>query len=244
MTISQTIVLPERGQKLLLVEPAQIITSDSIFLLVLPGYDGDLHIENNEPKKLTYNFFCRNRVRIAELGYTVALVDSLPHLKGKSLEEIANWRRSTSAYDSLTEIMGHLKIAPSRTWVGAMSRSSEQIFGALNHDPSICRGMIILSTLTRGHLGTNALKDLPHSTIKSPALMIHHELDRCALCRPEEATRFFDSWSNPNKKMRLIKSGYSMPDADPCKGNSLHGFWGADSEVIAAIDDFLQASTN
>ncbi|MFN8791761.1 MAG: hypothetical protein ACK5Y2_09950 [Bdellovibrionales bacterium] len=233
----RTETVPTFQQKVLIVEGTQ---RPSATLLIFPGYDGDLALEKNEPTKLTYNFFCRNRFHLATLGYRVVLVDSPQAIKGLDLQMSSQHRASTSFVEEYRELKRHLQIEEHSLWLCGMSRSVEGVIRILGQDDSSVRGSILLGCLTSDSFGTTSVLNLRAASLRFPTLIAHHKWDQCPLARPELARKFFDQIPHVQKQFLLVESGLAQVGSDPCKGNALHGFWGADQEVIEHIDRFAK----
>jgi len=224
-------------QKALVVEPDQNLKAT---LLIFPGYDGDLALIQNEPTKLTYNFFCRNRFRLAALGYRVVLIDSPEAVKSLDLQKSSKHRASQSFVEEYRELRRHLAVEGQSLWLCGMSRSVEGVVRILDQDESLVRGSILLGCLTSDSFGTTSILKLKAASLRVPTLILHHKRDQCALAQPELAKTFFDQIPHSQKQFILVESGAAQKGSDPCKGNALHGFWGADQEVVEHIDRFIK----
>ena len=82
------------------------------------------------------------------------------------------------------------------------------------------------------------------ASIKIPVLVLHHEQDGCALCRPHEVPAIVKGLKNaPVKKLMMVNGG-GNPSGDPCEAMHYHGFVGTEKEAVAMITDWIKKPSN
>jgi len=212
-------------------------------LVVYPGFDGNLDLDGTEPKKLTHNFLVRNCDQFLQRGLSVALVDSPARLKGADLKRASEYRRTSEMLKDYGALLAELKPLGLPIWLSGTSRSVETVLTLLNSTQHYTLGGILLSCLTENNEGSRSILEIPVDQIDSPLLVIHHEKDPCPLSKPELITGLMSRLGPIKKELFFVKGGFNPKGAQLCKGNSLHGFWGADQAVVAKIDNFVRENS-
>lgn len=76
--------------------------------------------------------------------------------------------------------------------------------------------------------------------IRIPVLVLHHELDACAVTRPNEVSLITGGLKNAPVKKQIMVSGGASPEGDPCEALHWHGFIGMEKEAVEIIADWIK----
>ncbi len=95
------------------------------------------------------------------------------------------------------------------------------------------RGVILTSSVTVANRGGPGLSGFDFSTIKVPALVVHHREDGCAASPYSGAERL-------SRNFPLVSvNGGDTPQSGPCDPQSPHGYLGRDAETMRAIRNWM-----
>lgn len=236
--MQKVVDIPTRSgvtQRMLLLTP----TNPKAVLVLLAGGHGGLQIaEDGAIGWGKGNFLLRVRQQFAELGFIVAIVDapsdrqSNPFLQG--------FRQTSEHVADVKAILSWFKESSSLPlWLVGTSRGTQsaayvatELLGKEAPD-----GIVLTSTILVDKK-SNPVPNMNLEKIKTPVLVVHHELDGCQLCSFDEIPRLMRKLENvPKKELFSFKEGQTK--GDPCDAFGYHGFNGIESEVVTQIATWI-----
>ncbi len=200
------------------------------------GY-GSVYWQYSKPTDKKGNFLERNRTLFAERGFVVASI--APPSDRKDLK---GFRETPEHVQDIQALIAWLRQKFSLPlWLvgtsnGTMSIASAAIELTGSNAPD---GIVFTSSILVTEPGEGmAVPDLAIDKIQIPVLVVHHESDGCAYCKPSELPRLMDKLTNsPRKELWTVSGGKNY--GDPCQPQSYHGFNGIDKEVIEKIAGWI-----
>jgi len=94
-------------------------------------------------------------------------------------------------------------------------------------------GVVLTSTVFNASRAGGGVTGVDFTKIKAPLLFVHHREDACNVCPYNGAARLSD-------RFPLISvSGGLPPQSGPCDPLSTHGYFGKETETIAAISNWI-----
>jgi hypothetical protein len=90
-------------------------------------------------------------------------------------------------------------------------------------------GVALTSAVFRANRRQSGLSLFPFDRLTVPTLLVHHAEDGCSVCPYGEAVKLKD-------RARLVTvHGGAEPESGPCDPLSRHGYFGRETEVVAAL---------
>lgn len=205
-------------------------------LVLLPGGDGDVAAgEDGAPT--SRNFLVRSRDHFAEAGFNVAIVG-----RASDKGDLDFGDRITAEHvgdllkvvDALKKELG-LPIWLVGTSRGTVSATAASI--AFGNDR--LAGVVLTSSVTSfRRAGAVPRQDL--AAIRIPVLIVHHERDACAICRPAEIPFIFDGLRNAPVRRTIFISGGEGATGDVCGALHYHGYVGQERQVAGQIAAWIR----
>lgn len=209
-------------------------------VVLLPGGAGGIgKIEDGKPTGT--NFLVRTRDTFADAGLNVAVMSRASDKADLDYPDRV-------AEDHMTDIKALVdylkKDAGVPVWLVSTSRGTVSATAAAVKFGNSDLGGIVLTSSVVNYKKVGAVPTQDLAAIKVPVLVLHHEQDGCAHCRPHEVPAIVKGLKNaPYKKLVMVNGG-GNPTGDPCEALHYHGFIGMEKEVVALITDWMKRPTN
>jgi alpha-beta hydrolase superfamily lysophospholipase len=214
--------------------------SVATLLLISGGTGGMGKLKDGQPTSL--NFLVRSREAFAQAGFDVAIL-GIP--SDQSDLPGGSYRMSQAHMQDLQSVVRQLKGQSGLpVWiVGTSMGTISATAAAIALGPEDLAGVVLTSSITDKHkAGAVLQQDLP--AIRIPLLVVHHALDSCKFCVPNEAARIVDKAVNaPLKKFVLAEGGSASLGAglgDNCGPLAHHGYLGMEQEAVRLITDWIR----
>jgi dienelactone hydrolase len=125
--------------------------------------------------------------------------------------------------------------APVPVWLVGTSRGTQSVAFVATEltGPEGPDGIVLTSTIVKDAQG-RPVTAMPLGKIAVPVLVVHHELDGCALCPFADVPTLMSKLTNtPRSQLISVKGGESK--GDPCEAFAYHGFNGLERDVVQQI---------
>jgi dienelactone hydrolase len=204
-------------------------------VVLFAGGHGGLQISPNGSMQWgADNFLFRTRQQFADQGLTVVVLDapsdkqSPPFLQGQR-------QRPEHVADVKAVIAWLRQAAPVPVWLVGTSRGTQSVAFVATEltGPEGPDGIVLTSTIVKDAQG-RPVTAMPLGKIAVPVLVVHHELDGCALCPFADVPTLMSKLTNtPRSQLISVKGGESK--GDPCEAFAYHGFNGLERDVVQQI---------
>ncbi len=237
---SHEIQIPTRGG---ITERFELITPQDpkAVIVSFTGGAGRVNFSSSNPSNTKANFLERNRTLFAERGFVVASITP-----PSNRNDLSGFRETAEHVQDIRAVIAWLRQKFSLpVWLIGTSNGTEsvafaatQLTGSDGPD-----GIVLTSSILIAEPGEGLpVPDLAIDKIQIPVLVVHHELDGCAYCKPGELPRLMDKLTNaPRKELWTVSGGKNY--GDPCQPESYHGFNGIDKDVIDKISGWIVPTT-
>ncbi len=238
-TVEKVIDIPTRSgvqQRMLVIAPP----APRAAVVLLAGGHGGLQIfANGSMKWGDGNFLVRTRQLFADQGLLVAVVDapsdrmSPPYLSG--------FRQTAEHVADLKAVMAWLRQnSNAPVWLIGTSRGTQSAAYAATELPGAegPDGVVLSSTILTENKG-RPVPAMPLGRIRVPVLVVHHELDGCALCSFSEIPALMAKLANAPAELLALRGGENR--GDPCEAFAYHGFNGLEPDVVRQIAAWILA---
>lgn len=222
---------PSVAQRMLVLSPP---TPKAAVILIAGGHGGLQIFPNGSFNWGAGNFLVRTRQLFADQGLMVAVIDapsdrqSPPYLGGfrQKPEHVADMKAAIAWMREQTK-------AP--VWLVGTSRGTQSAAYVATElsGPEGPDGIVLSSTILTDD-SSRAVPAMPLGKIRIPVLVVHHELDGCALCPFANVPELMAKLANSPRKALLAFQG-GVNKGDPCEAMAYHGFNGLDREVVQQI---------
>jgi pimeloyl-ACP methyl ester carboxylesterase len=126
-------------------------------------------------------------------------------------------------------------------WLVGTSRGSvSATAAAIALGPQQVQGLVLTASVTSKKPGAVPTQDL--ARIQVPTLVLHHRLDACHVCRPQEAARIPEALTAAPRKQFILVDGGSDPSGEPCEALHWHGFIHFEKETVGVIGGWVRES--
>ena len=211
-------------------------------VLLLPGGKGGIGTLGAGGRPSGTNFLIRSGRHFSAAGFNVAMMakaSDFPELDGPI-------RVSADHVDDIRKTITYLKKrfgVP--VWVVGTSWGSTSTAAAAIalRDEALIAGIALTSSLTAYRI-KEAVPRLELDKINVPTLVMHHEKDGCAHCRPHEVSFIFQGLKSTPVKKQVMLNGGSNPTGDPCFEFHYHGYIGMEKEAVETIAAWINNPTN
>ena len=89
----------------------------------------------------------------------------------------------------------------------------------------------------------NGILDMDLDMVKVPTLIVSHRDDKCEVTPPADAEKLKSALINSPRTDVLTFTGGNKAESNPCWGNSPHGFFGIEEQVVKAIAEFIKSNS-
>ncbi len=209
-------------------------------VVLLPGGAGGFGTPV-EGKPSSSNFLVRTRDFFADAGLNVAVMSRATDKTDLDYADRVSDEHMTDI-KTLIDYLSNDAGVP--IWLVGTSRGTVSATAAAIKFGNTDLGGIVLTASVVNYKKIGAVPTQDIASIKIPVLVLHHELDGCALCRPHEVPAIVKGLKNaPVKKLMMVNGG-GNPTGDPCEAMHYHGFVGMEKEAVAMITDWIKKPSN
>ena len=209
-------------------------------VVLLPGGAGGFGTPV-EGKPSSSNFLVRTRDFFADAGLNVAVMSRATDKTDLDYADRVSDEHMTDI-KTLVDYLSNDAGVP--IWLVGTSRGTVSATAAAITFGNTERGGIVLTASVVNYKKIGAVPTQDIASIKIPVLVLHHEQDGCALCRPHEVPAIVKGLKNaPVKKLMMVNGG-GNPTGDPCEAMHYHGFVGMEKEAVAMITDWIKKPSN
>ena len=125
--------------------------------------------------------------------------------------------------------------SPVPIWlVGTSMGTISAAAAAIRDDDKLISGVVLTSTIVAYKI-PGAVPRQELEKIRVPTLILHHENDACAACRPHEVKNLAAALINTPIKKTLFVTGGSGASGNPCEPLHHHGFVGMQDAAVDLI---------
>ena len=209
-------------------------------VVLLPGGAGGFGTPV-EGKPSSSNFLVRTRDFFADAGLNVAVMSRTTDKTDLDYADRVSDEHMTDI-KTLIDYLSNDAGVP--IWLVGTSRGTVSATAAAIKFGNTDLGGIVLTASVVNYKKIGAVPTQDIASIKIPVLVLHHEQDGCALCRPHEVPAIVKGLKNaPVKKLMMVNGG-GNPSGDPCEAMHYHGFVGMEKEAVAMITDWIKKPSN
>jgi pimeloyl-ACP methyl ester carboxylesterase len=232
-------------EKFILIKPDKPVAA----VILFAGGHGGLGLKSASSMNWGKgNFLVRMREAFAKEGFVVAVLDA-PSDRPKGMNAI--FRMSKDHADDIGAVAAYLKKdSKLPVWVvgtsmGTFSAANGAI-GATNVD-----GLVLTSTITRSKRGwkiesshRDGVASMPLEKVSGPALIMSHKKDGCDITPASDAPKLQARLTKAAKTEIVLIDGGRPPQSEPCEAKAQHGYFGVESEAVAAIAKFIKTNSH
>lgn len=204
---------------------------------MFPGGAGDIDIRKDGSLKQTDNFVVRTRDLWRSRGYGVVLVDAIGRQSMRG-------QRSTSAYAEVTrDIIAFARSqGPLPVWVLGTSQGSIAAMNAASHaGPDLIAGVVLTESVSVLGGSHETVFDAHPGQVRTPALVVANEEDRCSVAPPSKAEAIARSMRATHATVLRVSGGVKQ-SKDDCGSLTPHGYYGIEDSVVSQILNWMQSS--
>lgn len=226
-----------------------------ITLVLLPGGGGHLDLDAGGcPRALTGNSLVRMRPLFQQAGFVTALVDSPSDHTGE--DGLKGFRADPRHADDLGRVILDLRHrVGGPVWLVGTSRGSISAVNATSrlHGPAAPDGLVLTSVLMDGDAFARktwvaqTVFELPLAAIALPVLLVGHEDDACIRSPSDMMAEVAARLGAARRQVAVVTGGPggagASQDIESCRGQSPHGFYGQEDEVVAGIARFVRGGS-
>jgi hypothetical protein len=204
-------------------------------MVMFPGGAGEIGIDKDGEIKHGDNFVVRTHDLWQARGYGVVLVDALDHQSMRGA-------RSTEAYGDVTRKI--LAFARERAnvpvWVLGTSQGSIAAMNAAAHaEPHEIAGVILTESVSILGGSHETVFDAHPDKVRSPALVVANEDDRCNVAPPGKANEIAQSMRETHAVVLIVRGGAQRSKND-CGSLTPHGYYGIEEPVVGSIAAWME----
>jgi pimeloyl-ACP methyl ester carboxylesterase len=206
-------------------------------MVMFPGGSGEIGIEKDAEIKHGDNFVVRTRALWQAKGFGVILVDALDHQSMRGV-------RSTEAYADVTRKI--LAFARERAgvpvWVLGTSQGSIAAMNAAAHaGQGEIAGVILTESVSVLGGSHETVFDAHPDKVRSAALVVANEDDRCDVAPPSKAPEIAHSMRQTHAEVLVVRGGVKRSHKD-CGSLTPHGYYGIEESVVGSIVSWMDRS--
>lgn len=189
------------------------------------------------------NFLVRSRNLFLAQGFNIALFDAPSDQQGH--RGMRDGFRQTSKHS--TDIAAVIRDIQHKSnlpvWLIGTSRGTESVATAGIDHSDMIHGVVFTATVTAANDQGTELPALELDKITVPVLIASHKHDACWVTPPEGAEEVKAALTKAPEVQVAYFEGGSKAESKPCNAKTPHGFFGIESQVVAAITEFINANT-
>lgn len=239
-------------QEIVTLQPRPGVTQ-SFFLTSFPkdlravavlfaGSGGVINLRNENGKIHfgTENFVVRSRAEFIKRGVVAAILDA-PSDQQRNWGMTDEFRRGELHFTDISAVVGELgKRFPNvPVFLVGTSRGSVSVAALGARFDQRVAGVVMTSSMFRAATAKAreqgpGLSKFDFTTIKLPALFVHHVSDQCEYSPYSEAARLSDQFP------LVTVFGGDPPQSGPCDPFSAHGYLGREAATVEQIINWMQ----
>ncbi len=201
--------------------------------ILFSGGMGNINLKKrgNTAEVKTQNFLIRSREMFLTHGIATAAVDSPSDMINMS----DGFRMSDKHQQDIIEVVKDLRSRFPQTKIYLVGTSRGTVSAAYNGQALETQvdGVVLTSSVFKSSKSGLGLASVDFSKIKAPLLFIHHREDACAMCPYDSAHRLAERYP------LISVSGGLQPKSGPCDALSPHGYFGKETQTIAAMSQWI-----
>jgi dienelactone hydrolase len=85
---------------------------------------------------------------------------------------------------------------------------------------------------------------MPLENVSGPVLIMSHKNDQCDITPASDAPKLQARLTKAAKTEIVLIEGGAPPRSKPCEAKAQHGYFGVESEAVAAIAKFIKANSH
>jgi pimeloyl-ACP methyl ester carboxylesterase len=203
---------------------------------LLPGGGGGFgKLVDGKPSSL--NFLVRTRDLFADAGLNVAVVNRASDKEDLDYPD----RIAPEHINDLRKVVDYLKTDTGLpVWLVGTSRGTvSATAAAIAFGNDRLAGVVLTSSVVNSKK-VGAVPGQELSAIRIPVLVVHHEQDGCAVCRPQDVPAILKGLKNAPVKKLLMVNGGENPSGDPCGNQHYHGFIGMEKTAVDLVTNWIK----
>jgi pimeloyl-ACP methyl ester carboxylesterase len=205
-------------------------------LVLLPGANGEL-AAGDDGAPTSRNFLVRGRDHFAEAGFNVAIVGRASDRRELDYPDLISAEHVADLLKVVDALKKELGLP---VWLVGNSRGTvAATAAAISFGNDRLAGLVLTSSVTSfRRIGAVPRQDL--AAIRIPVLIVHHDRDACAICRPAEIPFISDGLRNAPVRRTIFVSGGEGATGDVCGPLHYHGFIGQERQVVGQIAAWIR----
>lgn len=221
-------------QKILVIAPA---TPPIAAVVMFPGGDGRIEIQNDGAIARPGNFLIRTRKAWLAHGFLFVAVDAAPQRAGMQGDRVGPG--NLHAIAAIVQAVRQHTAAP--IWLlGTSAGAPAALAGAAFLPPGSIRGVVISSPVSVA-ARRDTVFDVALNRVAVPVLIQIHRNDGCRLTPPANAARIKAALTVASVVEVQSFTGGSRPRSGPCEAFAQHGFIGIEDQVVDAAASWIKA---
>jgi len=233
---------PSVDQKFILITPDKPVASVVLFAggkgtLNLSSYVGTPTIKWGKN-----NFLVRTREMFAKHGFLVAVVDAPSDQKSKT-GIFGGFRDSMDHVEDIDHVISYLRqMAKIPVWLVGTSRGTESAAYTAINSKQHPDGLVLTASISVPNRKGTSVTEMDLEKVTIPTLIVGNIDDECSFTPPEGAKKIAEMLKSSKKVEVKMFSGGDIPESNPCKALSYHGFLGIEKEVVDFISNFIKSN--
>jgi len=186
------------------------------------------------------NFLVRSRQLFANQGLLAVVIDAPSDRQTPPF--LGGYRQTPAHAEDVKAVIAWLRSqAKLPIWLIGTSRGTQSVgYVATELAGQDAPDGIVLTSSILFDNKSRAVPRMPLEKIRTPVLVVHHELDGCRLCAFADMPLLMEQLVNvPRKELLTFTGGLNV--GDPCEARAYHGFNGIEPEVVQRIAAWLLA---
>jgi len=208
-------------------------------LILFTGGDGKLR--GYGPANIRHgNFLVRSRDLFVAQGFAVAVIDT-PSDQSSGMGD--DFRVGSAHRRDIGFVIAWLRqrvAAP--VWLVGTSMGTLSAANGGTLQPDGPDGIVLTSSVTRSSRRVhNTVYDARPIDVTIPTLIVHNREDGCVVCPFSDIPDLLGRFKNAPRGQLITFQGGDPPITDACEALSRHGYLGLESQVVAAIAEWIKA---
>ena len=210
--------------------------------ILFPGSGGLINLRK-EDGKIHFgaeNFLVRSRAEFIKRGAVAAILDA-PSDQQRNWGMTDEFRRGELHFTDIAAVVADLskRFPGVPIFLVGTSRGSVSVAALAARFDRRVAGAVLTSTMFRAATGKAreqgpGLSKFDFTTIKIPALFVHHVSDQCEFTPYGDAARLSDQFP------LVTVFGGDAPQSGPCDAFSAHGYVGREAATVEQIVNWMQ----